>query len=45
MPFAGPATALRALKATHAVVTAEVESPKVVVLHAFARKAKLKFSA
>ncbi len=45
LPFAGLDTAVRALKATHVVVTAEVESPKVVVLHAFARKAKLKFSA
>ena len=45
MPFAGTGTALRSLKATHAVAASELELPKVAVLHTFARKAKLKFSA
>ena len=45
IPADAPATALRALRATHPFAATDVEAPEGAVLHAFARKAKLKFSA
>ena len=41
----GPATVLRALQMTAPAIAAGLEAPEEAVLHAFARKAKLKFSA
>lgn len=45
IPADAPATALRALRATYPLAAADVQAPEGAVLHAFARKAKLKFSA
>ena len=45
MPANAPAAALRALQATHPFAGANLKVPEEAVLHAFARKAKLKFSA
>lgn len=41
----GPATVLRALQMTAPAIAAGLDAPEAAVLHAFARKAKLKFSA
>lgn len=45
IPADGPATALRALQLTQPAIAAGLGAPENAVLHAFARKAKIKFSA
>ncbi len=45
MAAEGPATVLRALHATAPSVATGLQAPEAMLLHAFARKAKLRFSA
>lgn len=45
MPANGPETLLRALRFTQRASAAQLQEPELAVLHAFARKSKLKFSA